>query len=92
VYVIELAGDDGRRMNPPAVYVGQTSLSPQERFANHKRGHRASRHVRQRGLWLRWRLFDALNPLPDREAAEAAEVELAERLRASGEYRVYGGH
>jgi hypothetical protein len=81
VYVIELAGSDGHRMDPRVVYVGQTSHSPQERFANHKQGHKASRHVQKRGLWLRWRLFDALNPLPGRAEAEAAEAELAARLR-----------
>jgi hypothetical protein len=43
-------------------------------------------------MWLRWRLFDALNPLSTREAGEAAEAALAAKLRASGKYRVYGGH
>jgi hypothetical protein len=92
VYVIELAGADGRRTSPPTVYVGQTSLTPQKRFENHLRGVRASRRVRRRGMWLRWQLFDLWNPLETRQAALDAESQLANRLRASGRYCVYGGH
>jgi hypothetical protein len=92
VYVIELAGSDGERTWPRTVYVGQTALTPQVRFENHRRGVRAARRVRSRGLWLRWHLFDACNPLETRGAALEAEAKLAGRLRASGRYRVYGGH
>jgi hypothetical protein len=92
LYVIEFAGSDDKRTSPRAVYVGQISLTRQARFENHRRGVRAARRVRRRGLWLRWRLFDAWNPVETRPAALEAEAELAARLRASGRYRIYGGH
>lgn len=90
VYVVELAGVDGAPTLPPSVYVGQTAHSPQERFQNHLNGIRASRKVRGRGMWLRWRLFDRWNPLPTRDDALAAEKALAEQLHASGDYSVFG--
>jgi hypothetical protein len=46
VYVIELGGSDGKRTDPRTVYVGQTALTPQARFDNHRRGVRAARRVR----------------------------------------------
>jgi hypothetical protein len=93
VYVIELDDRVGKRVSPrlPAVYVGQTAHSPEERFANHKRGHRASRHVRRYGTRLRPDLFAHLAPVATRREAEALEQETADRLKRKG-YTVYGGH
>jgi hypothetical protein len=64
---------------------------PQVRFQQHQEGYRASRHVRGRALWLRWRMFQDLNPLPSRDAALRAEARLAGKLRDRG-YEVFGGH
>jgi hypothetical protein len=63
VYVVEL--DPAiynlarfRRSNPdhditkPCVYVGCTGLTPEERFAKHKAGIRASRYVQRFGMRL----------------------------------------
>lgn len=90
VYVVEL-DKSKRKTEKPAVYVGQSAKTPPERFAQHKRGVRASRHVRDHGVRLRPRLYEKHNPLESRQDAEAKETWLAERLRKRG-YTVYGGH
>ena len=58
------------REDKPCVYVGQTGLSPEERFAQHKYG-----------LRLRPMLVANHGPCETRAEAEAAEAALAERLR-----------
>jgi hypothetical protein len=94
VYVVELdkAILERRRFvqaNPnynskkACLYVGMTGLSPDERFANHKSGHKASRYVREFGKYLRRRLYEKYNPMTCKEA-EKMEVELAVQLRAKG--------
>jgi hypothetical protein len=65
------------------LYVGMTGLTPDERFANHKEGHKANRFVRDHGKDLRRKLYEQLNPMTY-EKAKKAEVELANRLRAKG--------
>lgn len=101
VYVVELdarvaAFREVRRANPdrnpdlPCVYVGMTGLPPRERLANHWRGHKASRWVRQFGRRLLPGLFAYLNPMPY-EAAVQMEGDLADDLRRQG-YTVLGGH
>lgn len=71
------------------VYVGETSLTPEERYEKHKSGHRASRKVQRFGVGL----------LPDlapksafltRQNALRAEARTAEKLRRRG-YTVFGG-
>ncbi len=74
----------------PCVYVGMTGLSPEERFANHKRGLKAARLVQEHGLRLLPELYEFYNPMPF-DAAVVMERELAEDLRAQG-YAVAGGH
>lgn len=71
------------------LYVGKTGLSPEDRFANHKAGHKASRWVKRFGVGLLPALVRHLNPL-DSEPAAVAEVELAVALRATG-LRVHQG-
>lgn len=100
VYVIELSDERGPRLNPryPNVYVGQTALTPEERFAQHRAGYKASRHLwkggkgrgQWLGLWLKRRLYDRSNPIENRPEAERLEVWLAERLRRRG-YTVFVG-
>lgn len=88
VYVVFLRNPagDGR----PGYYVGMTGLSPEERFANHKQGHKAARVVRKHGERLVPRLYAHLNPMP---YARAKEMEgwLADSLRKRG-FQVFGGH
>jgi hypothetical protein len=91
VYVIELEPHE-RDQGLPAVYVGMTVRTPEERFQQHKDGYKASRHVRRRGV----RLLPELFPRPAggfelQSDAEAMESEWAETLRSRG-YAVYGGH
>lgn len=74
----------------PAVYVGMTGLTPEERFANHQAGIKSAGVVHRFGERLLPELFEHLNPMPF-EAAVEMEKELAEDLRQEG-YAVFGGH
>ena len=65
------------------LYVGMTGLTPDERFQNHKAGHKDSRWVRRFGVGLLPALYRHLNPL-DYEPAKKAEVALAEALASTG--------
>jgi hypothetical protein len=98
VYVVLLEDSAGKllkRANPrrhpskPCVYVGMTGLSPEERFANHRKGIKAAGIVRRFGIRLLPELFEHLNPMPF-EAAATMEKDLAEDLRRQG-YAVAGG-
>ncbi|HEY6170525.1 MAG TPA: hypothetical protein VI454_21000 [Verrucomicrobiae bacterium] len=101
VYVVELdravaklrkvrAENPRRDPKKPCVYVGLTGLTPEERFTNHKQGHKAAGVVERYGLRLLPQLFEHLNPMPF-EAAAQMERDLAEDLRRQG-YTVTGGH
>lgn len=93
VYVIELSDEVGPRVTPgkPNVYVGQSAVTPQERFDQHLSGYKASRFVREYGVRLRPRLYQNHGPYGSRAEAEDAERRLADRLRRRG-FTVYGGH
>jgi hypothetical protein len=91
VYVVELdpaAGEDRefRAANPDRIagglclYVGLTGLSPQKRFRNHLRGHKAARIVRRHGLRLLPLYYRQYNPVPW-EVGAVLEPWLAARLR-----------
>ena len=67
----------------PCVYVGMTSKSPEERFKQHKEGHRAARFVTQFGIRLKPRQYESHNPMSRDEASEM-EFEKARRLRKKG--------
>ncbi|MBO6940928.1 MAG: hypothetical protein JJ863_38490 [Deltaproteobacteria bacterium] len=63
------------------VYVGESGLSPEDRFANHKRGYKASKHVRDRGI--------RLIPVPHlqgmhRDESVSIERRLIRRLKKAG--------
>jgi hypothetical protein len=79
-----------RDPSKPCVYVGMTGLTPEERFANHKKGIKASSIVKRFGVRLLPDLFVHLNPMPY-VAAIRMEQDLAEDLRRAG-YTVTGGH
>ena len=96
VYVIELDESLSRKRDclgadrGPPVYVGQSALTPEARFEQHRAGHRASRDVRAHGVRLRPDLAEGWGPYDSRREAEAAEAALAEHLRADG-LCVFGG-
>jgi len=79
-----------RDLKKPCVYVGMSGLKPEQRFANHKAGIKASSLVKRFGLRLLPELYEHLNPMPF-EAAAQMERDLAEDLRHAG-YTVSGGH
>ena len=102
VYVIELSRkvftEDRkfREANPQyngvleCLYVGQTSKTPQERFAQHKtgyrnaKGHKLSANIVQKyGRYLRPSLYQHIGPL-SREEALKVEEGLALELRRKG--------
>ncbi|MBT8264946.1 MAG: ribose-5-phosphate isomerase [Bacteroidia bacterium] len=100
IYVVELSkrvfneNTKFRLANPQfngalqCLYVGMTSKTPRERFAQHKTGHRnkkghkiSSNIVEKYGLYLRPSLYNHIDPLPNREAALKMEEQLALELR-----------
>lgn len=88
VYVVYLRNPKGD--GKAGYYVGMTGLTPEERFANHRRGYKGASVVKRFGERLVPKLYAHLNPMTYPEAA-AMEVRLAEELRAKG-YQVFGGH
>ena len=94
VYVIRLgaavlknrrlrAANPGYVKGSPCVYVGATGLSPEERFANHKAGHKANYFAHAYGEGLMPELFAHLNPMTQQRAL-ATEIALADELRQEG--------
>ena len=79
-----------RDPSKPCIYVGMTGLTPEKRFANHKKGIKAAGFVKKFGIRLLPELYEHLNPMPY-EAAAQMEQDLAEDLRKLG-YTVTGGH
>ena len=94
VYVIKLDGAvlnhrKFRDANPhhhplkACVYVGMTGLTPEQRFAQHKRGYKSGRYAHEYGEKLLPHLYERYNPMTFGEATER-EQWLAERLRGQG--------
>ena len=73
----------------PCVYVGSTSLSPEERFKKHKDGIKANRFVRDFGLYLMKRVYQKFPPQTWPEILKTEKL-LAERLRRKS-YAVWQG-
>jgi hypothetical protein len=88
VYVVFLRNPKGD--GKAAYYVGMTGLTPEQRFQNHKNGHKAAHIVNRCGERLVPRLYEHLNPMPYAKALEM-EAALADSLRKRG-FVVYGGH
>lgn len=88
VYVVYLRNPQGD--GKAGYYVGMTGLTPEERFANHKRGYKGASVVKRFGERLVPKLYAHLNPMTYADAV-AMEVQLAGELRAKG-YLVFGGH
>ena len=94
VYVIELdkkvatvskfmKGNEQYDGTMPCVYVGLTGLTPEERFQNHKKGHKSCKFVTLYGLCLMPNLYVHLNPMEYDDAVKT-EKDLAEQLRVKG--------
>jgi hypothetical protein len=88
VYVVALEGVP--RGTGQDIYVGMTGLPPEDRFANHKRGYKASRIVKKYGVRLLPELYEHMNPMSYASAVKM-EVLYAEQLRRRG-FNVFGGH
>jgi predicted GIY-YIG superfamily endonuclease len=88
VYVVFLRNPKGD--GKAGYYVGMTGLTPEERFANHKAGIKASSVVKRFGERLVPKLYEHLEPMSYADAL-AMEKQLFEELKARG-YRVFGGH
>lgn len=73
-----------------ALYVGETSKTPEERFEQHLKGYKASRFVKYYGTRLLPELYEHLIPL-GREEAKNLEGEIAEDLRRHA-IPTFGGH
>jgi hypothetical protein len=89
VYVVEL----GEHINldlPDAatVWIGQTHLTPEQRFEEHREGRRANRQVQESGIGLRSDLYADQPELRTRQEADAYQALLAQTLENSG-YSVY---
>lgn len=74
------------RSDLPVLYVGQTWLDPEDRFAQHKNGIKSSSYVHRYGIKLRPDLMLAFGRglLRTRADAEAEEARLTSALRAAG--------
>ena len=79
-----------RQADKPCVYVGSTTLSPEERFEQHRVGHRANRYERRYRVKLLPDLYRDYQGFKTRDLAEEAEFRFAERLRKQG-YAVWYG-
>ncbi len=86
MYVVRL--DHPRARGRDAFYVGMTGLPVEERFANHKRGYKASRVVQRYGVELAWEMFEGIPAMSFEEAA-LTEPTLADDLRDLG-HLVFG--
>jgi hypothetical protein len=99
LYVIELDDGVGPREHPtfPWVYVGESTLSPEQRFEQHRKrarnnkGPLFSRVVADHGRRLRPDLYEHEPPLYTREEAKIAEAVLGDRLARAG-YSIKGAH
>jgi len=83
-----------RNLKLPCVYVGMTSLTPAERFDNHRFGDedKRSQYVEQHGLCLMPILYTQLNTYPfTRQQALEKENQLAQALRQQG-FAAFAGH
>ena len=101
LYVIELrrevlgesrfaARSPERRDDKPCVYVGQTALTAEECFEQHRAGYKSNSYAHRYGVRLRSRLTANRGPFGTREEALQAEAMLTEGLRRKG-YAVWSG-
>lgn len=90
VYVIELDPEGLGDVGSGAVYVGETALTPEARFAKHLGGSiNAAKVVARRGIRLRIDLYPPEGPFSSRAEALRFERRTGNQLRHRG-FRVYG--
>jgi len=65
------------------LYVGMTGLAPEQRFENHRNGHKSCRYVKKYGIRLLPDMYARYNPMNYKKAVEM-EKSLAEKLRGEG--------
>lgn len=84
--MIELDRGAGRRRDPriPWVYVGSSARTPEQRFAQHRRGYKSARLVKRYALRLRPDLYEDLDTFRGSKTACRAETERARELAACG--------
>ena len=68
-----------------------TGLTPEQRFENHKSGHKDASVVRRYGVRLVPKLYAHLNPMSYDDAVNK-ERWLFESLKKRGYKNLYGGH
>ena len=68
----------------PCVYVGQSYLTPRERYEQHKSGVRSNKYAKLYGRWVKRKNIPDKNPHKTRESAEEREPEIAKILKARG--------
>ena len=85
-YVIDLALPSG-----PALYVGETGKTVEERFREHKAGYKASGLVQEHGTGLNRALMVDVPTFPDQMTSCAYEVYLGKKLQLQG-HTVFGAH
>lgn len=98
VYVVKLDESAKRskrvvyrgRPEMPAVYVGLTGQTVEERFNDHVTGHKT--RIRRFAIELMPELYEQYNPLSTWEEAKKVENALAKYLFIFGGYTVLGGH
>lgn len=89
LYVIELKKPRGHKGKLPPLYVGQTAIPVEKRYAQHLAGGRlASRRVTGKAVRLCPELVPA-GKIYNRKSSEAAETRLGRDLQKKG-YKVYG--
>jgi len=89
LYIILLSNVYGKDSGY-ALYVGETSKTPEERFEQHLKGYKASRFVKYYGTRLLPELYEHLIPL-GREEAKNLEGEIAKDLKRHA-ILTFGGH
>lgn len=104
VYVVELnqaacaqrsSPCRGRRCGRIPLYVGETALTPEERFAQHQAGIHVSKAVESHGRRIRPDLAAGFGEMKTVEESRRAEKELWRRLSLDERgmrYCVHGGH
>ena len=92
IYVINLEETPDEPDNSlGSIYVGQTALSKEERFENHKNGHKGSKWVKNYGIDINEELCELFPQVRTLQEAEHLEAEAASHLEEDGR-TVYGGH
>ena len=89
IYVVLLARDGGDGVEF-GLYVGMTSLSPEERFQQHRDGYKSSKYVHSFGVCVMPRLYSKLADMSYSEAMKI-EADLAEAFQEAGIW-TEGGH